>query len=110
MALVSAESGNRTKLKPLFEFYNTETSSKHFTNVEVHLPTDVTTLEKGDVIELDVNVQILPQYAEDYWGPNVLLPKILEDHPNNAYLAQREAYINQLNVIVQVTFDNPNNP
>jgi hypothetical protein len=70
-------------------------------NIELSPPPGLDVLQKGDFVEADVEMVVLPMYAEDYYGPNEALRKALAAHPDSWELVWREARGNALEVEVQ---------
>lgn len=59
--------------------------------VELSPPPDLPQLEPGDFVEAQVEVLVLPQRAEDYYGPNENLIQALRDQSDPWELTLREA-------------------
>lgn len=59
--------------------------------IELSPPKGVTRLEPGDFVEAQVEVLILPQKSEDYYGPNNNLIAALKAQPDSWNLVHREA-------------------
>ena len=72
------------------------------TNLDIDLlpPQGVTHFNKGDRLELDLELITLPRTADDYYGPNEAFRKHLAEHPNSWRTTYREAKGNDLNLVV----------
>lgn len=66
--------------------------------VDVLAPADVPQLLSGDYVEGEIIHVVVPQYASDYYGPNVQLAAALEKHENTWRMVYREAIGNDLDV------------
>jgi len=64
-------------------------------------PPDVTTLRAGDFVEAVIEFLILPQQADDYYGPNAALRETLQRDGNTWKLVHREAAGNRRSVTVE---------
>lgn len=64
-------------------------------------PPDVTTLRAGDFVEAVIELLILPQKADDYYGPNAALRETLLRDGNTWKLVHREAAGNRRSVTVE---------
>ncbi|MBL9155313.1 MAG: hypothetical protein JNK37_22715, partial [Verrucomicrobiales bacterium] len=64
-------------------------------------PPDVTTLRVGDFVEAVIELLILPQQAEDYYGLNDALREALQRDGNTWKLVHREAAGNRRTVTVE---------
>ncbi len=64
-------------------------------------PPDVTTLRAGDFVEAVIELLILPQKADDYYGPNAALREALSRDGNTWKPVHREAGKNRRAVIVE---------
>ena len=60
----------------------------------------ITNFNKGDRIELDLELITLPRTADDYYGPNEVFRKHLAEHPSSWKTTYREAKGNDLSVVV----------
>ncbi len=63
-------------------------------------PPDVSRLWPGDYVEGEIIHVVVPQYASDYYGPNVSLAAALSENGNTWSMIYREAIGNDLDVIV----------
>jgi hypothetical protein len=72
------------------------------TNFDIELlpPAGIREFEKGDQIELDLELITLPRIANDYYGPNESFRKHLVENPNSWKTTHREAKGNDLKVFV----------
>jgi len=66
--------------------------------INVTLPEGQTSLSAGDFIEADVELVVLPLRTEDYYGPNVLFKKALNQYAGKWRMVHREAVGNQIKV------------
>lgn len=64
-------------------------------------PPDVTTLRAGDFVEAVIEFLILPQKADDYYGPNAALREALQRDGNTWKLIHREAAGNRRVVTIE---------
>ncbi len=69
--------------------------------VELSPPKDVDRLEKGDFVEAQIEFLVLPQKAEDYYGPNQNMTAALKANAEPWVLTLREAV--GANVTVEAT-------
>lgn len=72
------------------------------TNLDLELlpPRGIRQFQKGDYIELDLELITLPRIADDYYGPNTQFRKHLKQHPNSWKTTHREAQLNTLKIEV----------
>ncbi|UCD51203.1 MAG: hypothetical protein JSW27_00955, partial [Phycisphaerales bacterium] len=68
--------------------------------VDILPPAGVTQLLSGDYVEGEIVHAIVPQYASDYYGPNVQLTAALDKHENTWGMIHREAIGNDLDISV----------
>jgi hypothetical protein len=61
-------------------------------------PPDVTGLKKGDYLEAEIEVILIPKKEEEYFGPNVNLKKALARDVNTWKMVQREVLGNDISV------------
>lgn len=61
-------------------------------------PPDVTRLQPGDYVDAVVEHVVMPQFADDYYGPNRALSEALENGENTWKMIHREAVGNDLQV------------
>lgn len=66
--------------------------------VELSPPPGLDRLEPGDFVETQVEVLILPQTAEAYYGPDTHLSDALRAHPDDWHLVHREAVLSNIEV------------
>lgn len=64
-------------------------------------PPDVTSLKAGDFVEAVIELLILPQHADDYYGPNAALREALRRDGNTWKPVHREAAGNRRTVTVE---------
>ena len=64
-------------------------------------PLELLYLEPGDYVEATIEHVVMPQFAEDYYGPNANLRAALAAHENSWRLIEREAVGNALDVTVE---------
>ena len=69
-------------------------------NIELSPPPGLEQLEKGDFVEAEVEMVVMPMFAEDYYGPNEPLRRFLAAHPDSWEPIWREAAGNALKVKV----------
>src|SRR5205085_1005252 len=69
-------------------------------NVELSAPPGVHQLVAGDYVDAEIVQVIMPQYADNYYGPNAALAAALQNGQNTSRMIQREAVGNDL--LVQV--------
>ena len=87
---------------PWFAEYNT-TSPGHggpSNLINITPPDGCTSFQAGDYIEAEIELFIIPRFAEDYYGPNQNLAKALLSKANTWELVYREAIGNDLDVQV----------
>lgn len=92
-----ARVGGKDVDTPLFSVYGTENGIPS-ANVELAPPSVLTQLEAGDFVEAEVEWIVLPQRAEDYYGPNEGLRADLTLDGGTWRVAQRMARENDLQV------------
>ena len=70
------------------------------TNLDLLLvpPPEVTAIQPGDSVAMELELITLPRIADDYYGPNELLKKHLSNTPNSWKTTYREASGNDLEV------------
>jgi hypothetical protein len=73
--------------------HGTDTST-----LDVTPPPGLTRLEPGDFVEATIEHLVIPQYAEDYSGPNEELRAALRRHQNTWRMVHREAVGNERRV------------
>lgn len=95
-----AQLGGKDAPVPYAQVFGTNYGSQG-ANVELTVPPEITTLLPGDYVEAEVEMVILPQYAEDYYGPNAGLRAALAAHPNSWEPVWREAKGNALTIAMQ---------
>jgi hypothetical protein len=85
---------------PWFNTYGTE-NGPHSANAELVPPPGCTSLLPGDYVEAEIELLIVPQRAEDYYGPNEALRASLQEHGGTWQPIHRLARENHLNIQVQ---------
>lgn len=83
---------------PYYSVYRTRDQGVKSVNLELCSPPETKMLLPGDYIEFDVELLILPQCPEDYYGPNVTLRESLEHMGNTWKLVHCQAVGNHLSV------------
>ncbi|WP_396184852.1 hypothetical protein [Flavobacterium sp.] len=66
--------------------------------INITLPADCKSFRKGDFIEAEVQLILLPSKADDYYGPNQNFAKALSKNANSWQMVYREAIGNNLEV------------
>lgn len=92
-----ARLGGKACESPLFSIYGTENGIPS-ANVELAPPVGLTQLEAGDFVEAEVELLVLPQRVEDYYGPNAALRADLAANGGTWRAAHRLARDNDLQV------------
>ena len=69
--------------------------------LDLLLPKEVKRLEPGDFIEATIEHVTIPQFAKDYYGPNVSLREALSKNENTWKMVHREAVGNARKVEVK---------
>lgn len=77
--------------KPFYAERGLERHNKKSSTFDILPPPGVSKLEPGDFVEAVIEHVILPQSAEDYYGPNQALREALEKHGNHWQMVAREA-------------------
>ncbi len=87
---------------PWFAEYNTAGGNFGDPSALINIlpPEGCTTFKKGDYIEAKIDLFILPQRAEDYYGPNRNLAEALSEKENTWEMVYREAIGNDTEVAV----------
>jgi hypothetical protein len=93
-----AKLGGKRVRNPHYSVFGTEDGNVPSAVVELSLPPDMIALQPGDFVEAEVEMLILPQRAEDYYGPNDALRNVLTEHPDSWQPVHREAAQNNLTV------------
>lgn len=83
-----------------FAVYGTENGVPS-ANIELVPPLALSRLRKGDYVEADIELLVLPQRAEDYYGPNAAFRAALAEHAGSWRLPWLLACANDLDVAVQ---------
>ena len=76
---------------PHYSIYGTEDGKVPSAIVELSPPAGTTQLKKGDYVEALVEMAILPQSAENYYGPNEPLRAALKENGGTWRMVHREA-------------------
>lgn len=95
-----ARLGGRESHVPFVSVYGTENGSYKSANVELAPPPGLVRLLPGDFVEATLVQLTLPQFAEDYYGPNRGLQAVLPEMGNSWRLVHREAAGNAPRVTV----------
>ncbi len=95
-----ARIGGKDVPTPFAAVYGTE-NGPHSANIELVPPPGTTELLPGDFVEAEIELLILPQRADDYYGPNTALKEALTTHGGTWKLADQFAKANDLKVDVQ---------
>lgn len=85
---------------PIAASYGTQ-NGPHSCNVELTPPPKVTQLQPGDFVEAQVELLVLPQSADDYYGPNKNLREDLQGNGNTWKPVFRQAVGNALRIEVE---------
>ena len=93
----NARLGGKPAPHPYASVYGTENRFPS-ANVELSAWPDVSELLPGDFVEFTVELAVIPQFAEDYYGPNKFLKKLLADGENTYQPAYALARKNHLEV------------
>ena len=94
----AARLGGKDISNPHYAVFGTENGQVPSAVVELAPTPGLAQLEPGDYVDATVEMLILPQRAEDYYGPNEPLRAALKDHPDDWYLVYREARASNLRV------------
>jgi len=68
--------------------------------IELMPPPDVKSLQPGDYVECVIEHVVMPQFADDYYGPNAALRAALQRDQNSWRMIYREALGNDLDIAV----------
>lgn len=87
---------------PYFAEYNTISGNHGGASslINIKLPKGCKSLKKGDFIEAEIVLFIIPAKAEDYYGPNANFATALANKANSWKMVHREAISNNLEVNV----------
>ncbi|MFC1762598.1 hypothetical protein ACFL6U_11025 [Planctomycetota bacterium] len=94
-----ARLGGKEVSVPAYSIYGTDNHSK-CALFELSAPESVKKLLPGDFVECEVELVILPQFADDYYGPNENLKHFMAENEGTYKPMYREAIGNDLNVFV----------
>ncbi len=86
---------------PRYSVFGTEDGNVPSAVIELSPPPDLSALQTGDYVETAVEMVILPQRADDYYGPNEPLREHLERSPDSWHIVHREAMLNDIKVCAQ---------
>lgn len=86
-----ARLGGKDCPAPFYSIYGNGAGAAASALVELSPPPGLEALEPGDFVEAEVEMVILPQRAEDYYGPNELFRAALAANPDHWSLVHREA-------------------
>ncbi|MFA6241394.1 MAG: hypothetical protein WC655_10715 [Candidatus Hydrogenedentales bacterium] len=87
----SARLGGAKVAQPHYAVYGTEDGNIPSALVELAPPPGLDRLEAGDFVEAQVEMVIVPQKADDYYGPNAPFGEVLRRHTGDGSLVHREA-------------------
>ncbi|MBX7256146.1 MAG: hypothetical protein K1Y02_07265 [Candidatus Hydrogenedentes bacterium] len=76
---------------PHYAVFGTEDGGVPSAILELSPPPGLTTLNAGDFVDAQVEMVILPQRAEDYYGPNAAFAAALREYGGDWRLVHREA-------------------
>ncbi|MEN8694008.1 MAG: hypothetical protein ABF334_04315 [Akkermansiaceae bacterium] len=79
-------------------------------DIEILPPDGLRQFQKGDQIDLDIELITLPRLADDYYGPNETFRQHLAKHPSSWKTTHREAKGNTLRVQVSGGTETQNYP
>lgn len=96
-----ARLGGQDVPHPWFNTYGTENGPPS-ANAELVPPPGCTELLPGDFVEADLELLIVPQSAEDYYGPNAALRASLQEHGGSWQPIHRLAQANNAIVTAQL--------
>ncbi|AQQ72242.1 hypothetical protein SMSP2_02623 [Limihaloglobus sulfuriphilus] len=94
----SARLGGVETQTPLVSVYGTENGGYKSANLELSVPDNITELIPGDYLEAQIVYLIVPQYAEDYYGPNTQLNAALAANPDSWEIIYRETAGNDVQI------------
>lgn len=83
---------------PTLGFYGMTDFGIDSATVDITPPPDVQRLSPGDWVECRLDLLVLPQYADDYYGPNAALQEALKKHQDTWTMVYREAIGNDLKI------------
>lgn len=86
---------------PHYSVFGTEDGKVSSAIIELSPPPNATVLRTGDYVETTIEMLILPQRAEDYYGPNEQLRDSLERSPDGWHIVHREATLSDVKVCAQ---------
>ena len=78
-----------------------ERHRQKYSTIDLVPPAGVTRLEPGDYVDAVIEHIILPQSAQDYYGPNAQFRAALEENANSWKMVQREAAVNNPKIVVK---------
>lgn len=81
-----------TKVNPrISEYAGFANLGRENSYLEINLPKDINSLKKGDVIEMDITMVVLPLSYANYYGPNPMFAQALAKDGNTWRMVYREA-------------------
>lgn len=86
---------------PFASVYRSTSGNFDSALIELSPPPGVSELHTGDFVEADIEMVIMPQAADDYYGPNEPLREALEADASTWKMFHREAVGNRLDVQVR---------
>ncbi len=94
--------GGRTYTNPTISMPVNQVQKDLGLDLNLHLvaPSEVTTFQPGDSLEMDLEWITLPKVADDYYGPNEAFRQHLTENPKSWKTTYREAIANDLQVVV----------
>lgn len=79
-----------------------QTGGSAATTMDLLPPPDVTQLLPGDFVDATLEFLVVPQSADEYYGPNQALKSALKEHQNTWKMIQREASEGALYVVPKI--------
>jgi hypothetical protein len=95
-----ARLGGEAQAMPFAAVYGTENGVPS-ANIELAPPPGITMLKRGDFVEAEIELLVLPQHAKDYHGPNARFRDALEKHAGDWRLPWMLARGNRLDITVK---------
>ena len=83
---------------PYASVYGTTNGGYNSANVELSVPDTISQLLPGDYVEAEIVYVIMPQFDEDYYGPNANLASALSSMEDTWQMIYREATGNDLEI------------
>ncbi len=94
-----ARLGGQDIAEPVVSVYGTENGVPS-ANVELSPPAGLKQLEAGDFVEAEVELLVLPQRAEDYYGPTAAFRSLLEKDGGSWRVVKELARRNDLQIAI----------